>query len=92
VEVTTGYLLISDISGYTRMEVLPRGTGSTLRILYQDPGAGDKAELEPLFRGRHATHCAASPPCSRRPTLRRHSRRSSAGKVSNILDSLRLSS
>ena len=33
------------------MEVLPRGTGSTLRILYQEPGTGDKAELEPLFRG-----------------------------------------
>lgn len=32
------------------MQVLPTEDGSTLRILYDEPGEGDPAELEPLFR------------------------------------------
>jgi hypothetical protein len=32
------------------MQILPAGEGSQIRIMYDEPQAGDKAELEPLFR------------------------------------------
>jgi hypothetical protein len=31
-------------------ELLPREPGSTLRVLYTEPGTGEKNELEPMFR------------------------------------------
>jgi hypothetical protein len=48
-------------------EFLPRQPGSTLRVLYTEPGAGEKNELEPMFRGASLEALAQAQSNSREP-------------------------